>query len=78
MSKNATKSNPQVNQIFDDLDKYRHFCSMYGYCFNEAELYNSKSYVYRQFQKFISGKAVKDQWEIDRAKFKEEEINRVF
>ena len=53
MSKNTTKSNPNINQIFDDLDKYRDFCSTYGYRFDEAELYSSKSYTYRQFQKFV-------------------------
>jgi len=72
MSKN-TKPNTNINQIFDDLDKYRDFCSMYGYRFDEAELYSSKSYIYRQFQKFIAGKAVKNQWEIDYTRWREQE-----
>lgn len=65
MSKSDRKSNNLVNQIFDDLEGYRNFCRDYGYRFDEADLYNNKSYVYRQFTKFLQGKPVKDQWEID-------------
>ena len=51
MAKNTTtKSNSRVNQIFEDLDKYRGFCRDYGFRFDEAELYNQRSYVYRQFR----------------------------
>lgn len=70
MANNTTKN--QINQIFNDLDKYRNFCREYGYRFNEADLYNQKSYVFRQFQKFIAGKPVKNQWELDLNKFKEQ------
>ena len=70
MANNTTKN--QINQIFNDLDKYRNFCREYGYRFNEAELYNQKSYVFRQFQKFVAGKPVKNQWELDLNKFKEQ------
>ena len=73
MAKNTTtKSNSRVNQIFEDLDKYRGFCRDYGFRFDEAELYNQRSYVYRQFQKFIAGKSVKNQWEVDLARLKEQ------
>lgn len=70
MANNTTKN--QINQIFNDLDRYRNFCREYGYRFNEAELYNQKSYVFRQFQKFVAGKPVKNQWELDLNKFKEQ------
>lgn len=70
MANNTTKN--QINQIFNDLDKYREFCREYGYRFNEADLYNQKNYVYRQFQKFITGKSVKNQWELDLVKFREQ------
>lgn len=73
MANNTAKTH--INQIFNDLDSYRNFCRDYGYRFNEAELYNQKSYVYRQFQKFVAGKPVKNQWEIDLARFKEEAAN---
>ena len=71
---NNTKNVSRVNQVFDDLDNYRNFCRDYGYRFNEADLYNYRSTVYKQFQRFVSGKPVKNQWEIDLAKFKEREI----
>lgn len=65
MAKVAFKSNPRVHQIFDDLDSYLDFCKSHGYIFDERDLYSNKSYVYRQFTKFITGKPVKDMWEID-------------
>ena len=66
----AYANSTRVNKIFDDLDGYREFCRDYGYSFNEIDLYDNKSFVYRQYQKFLTGKPVKDQWEIDAAKFK--------
>lgn len=65
------KSN--VNQIFNDLDLYRDFCREYGYKFDERDLYSSQSYVWRQFQKAFAGKDVKDQWEVDFIRFKEQQ-----
>jgi hypothetical protein len=70
MANNTTKNH--INQIFNDLDKYRNFCREFGYRFNEADLYNQKNYVFRQFQKFITGKPVKNQWELDLVKFREQ------
>ena len=77
MAKNTTKTTNHVNQIFNDLDIYRNFCREYGYRFDEADLYNQKSYIFRQFQKFITGKPVKNQWELDLVKFKEQEVTRI-
>lgn len=62
-----------VNQIFDDLDNYRNFCRDYGCKFDERDLYNNRSHTYRQFQRTLAGKPVKSQWEVDLAKFKEQE-----
>ena len=70
MAKNTTTS--RVNQIFDDLDNYRNFCRNFGYRFDEADLYSQRSYIFRQFQKFVAGKSVKNQWEVDLARFKEQ------
>ena len=67
---NSKNSLSRVKQIFNDLDNYRNFCREHGFRFDEADLYSQRSYVYRQFQKFITGKPVKNQWEIDRVKFK--------
>jgi hypothetical protein len=69
---NSKNSLSRVMQIFNDLDKYRNFCREHGFRFDEADLYSQRSYVYRQFQKFITGKPVKNQWEIDLVKFKEQ------
>lgn len=65
MYKGDRRSISQVNQIFDDLENYLNFCRDFGYRYDEAELYNNKSFVFRQFTKFISGKPAKDMWEID-------------
>jgi hypothetical protein len=62
-----------VTQIFDDLDKYRNFCRDYGYRFNEADLYNTRSGNYKQFQRLLAGQKPRNQWEIDYAKYKEQE-----
>lgn len=65
MAKIEIKPNPRVNQIFEDLEKYLDFCKSLGYVFDETDLYNNKSYVYRQFTKYLQGKPVKDMWELD-------------
>jgi hypothetical protein len=74
MASNTKNSLSRVKQIFDDLDNYRNFCRDHGYRFNEADLYNQKNYIYRQFQKFISGKPVKNQWEIDLSRLKDQRV----
>jgi hypothetical protein len=65
MSKGVNKSNAVVNQIFDDLESYRNFCRLYGYKFDESDLYSNRSFAYRQYTKFLQGKSFKDMWEID-------------
>ena len=65
MAKIKFQPNNRVHAIFNDLDKYRDFCVEYGFKFDESELYSTKSYVYRQFTKHLSGKNVKSMWDID-------------
>jgi hypothetical protein len=65
MSKNVNKSNNVVNQIFDDLEGYRNFCRLYGYKFDEADLYKDRVFSYRQYIKYLQGKPFKDMWELD-------------
>ena len=65
MSRNEKRSNSQVNKIFDDLESYLNFCRDYGYKFDESDLYSNRSYIYRQYTKFLQGKQVKDMWEIN-------------
>ena len=62
MAKPSIKANPKVAQIFEDLEQYLDFCRRYGYKFNEADLYNWKSYAYQQFNKSLQSKHVKDMW----------------
>jgi hypothetical protein len=65
MAKQHYQSNPRVRQIFDDLEKYLEFCQDFGYKFDEADLYSNKSYIYRQFTKYLTGKPVRYMWELD-------------
>jgi hypothetical protein len=63
MSRYDRKPNNRVNQLFDDLEKYKAFCIEYGYRYDEADLYKDRSYVWRQYSKLLAGKPVKNQWD---------------
>ena len=65
MAKYQVQHNPRVQQIFEDLEKYLEFCQRLGYKFNESELYDNKSYIYRQFNKYLQKKPVVSNWETD-------------
>jgi len=65
MGKPTFKPNTRVTAVFEDLDQYLQFCQNFGYRFNEADLYNWKSYAYQQFNKHLQGKFAKDMWAID-------------
>ena len=65
MGKPTFRPNPRVTAIFDDLEQYLRFCQDFGYRFNEADLYNWRSYAYQQFNKHLQGKFAKDMWSID-------------
>ena len=65
MAKIAITPNPRVTAIFDDLNRYLEFCRDFGYRFNEADLYNWKSYAFQQYNKHIQGKNAKDMWSQD-------------
>lgn len=68
MAKQTFQPNPKVHQLFEDLEKYKDFCVDFGYKYDEATLYDMRSYVYRQHQKQLSGKYPKDQWAEDARK----------
>lgn len=68
-AKRKLNSNQAVKKVFDDLDAYRDFCRDFGYKFNEADLYNMRTYPFQQFNKFRNGKNCKDQWQFDLDKF---------
>lgn len=65
MAKPTFKPNPKVAELFDALDELREFCVDYGYRFNEADLYNFKSYAWQQYNKFTQGKNAKNMWTED-------------
>lgn len=69
MAKVAKKyKNPRTEQVWNDLEAYRDFCRDFGYKFNEADLYNMRTYSFQQFNKFRNGKNCKDQWAFDQRK----------
>ncbi len=65
MGKPAMQVNPKARIALEDLDKLLEFCRNYGYRFNEADLYNFKSYVWQQYSKFTQGKNARDMWSED-------------
>jgi hypothetical protein len=65
MARVTTKHNPRTAQVFQDLENFLAFCKEFGYVYDEKDLYSTKSYIFRHFQKFQAGKPVKDNWEID-------------
>ena len=69
MAKIAIKPNATTTQILDDLAKFLEFCQEYGYRYNEADLYNFKSYAYQQYNKFAQGKHAKNMWDEDSRRF---------
>jgi hypothetical protein len=69
MAKPTFAPNPKVRQIFNDLELYQEFCADAGYKYDEATLYDMRSYVFQQFSKYMSGKNFKDQWAVDAYKF---------
>ena len=69
MAKFNQKSNPLVEKLFDELEKYLTFCQDFGYRYNEADLYNFKSYAWQQFNKWHAGKNAKNMWSEDSRRF---------
>jgi hypothetical protein len=69
MARPTFKSNPKVQEIFSDLESFLAFCKDYGYRFNEADLYNFRSYAWQQYSKFSQGKRAKNMWNEDGARF---------
>ena len=53
------------DRIFADLEDYLLFCKDFGYRYDENDLYNAKSYSWRQYQKICSGKPAKNMWDQD-------------
>ena len=68
MAKIRYQQDPRVAQIFEDLEKFLEFCQEYGYRYNEADLYNFRSYAWQQYNKFSQGKNARNMWVQDAAK----------
>jgi hypothetical protein len=69
MAKNTFQPNHRVRQIFEDLEKYLEFCVDYGYKYDESTLYDMRSYVFRQFNKYMTGKPAKNSWDEDARRY---------
>ena len=69
MAKIAIRSNPKVTAIQEDLEHFLEFCQEYGYRYNEADLYNFKSYAWQQYNKYVQGKNAKNMWWEDARRF---------
>ena len=69
MAKNTFQPNHRVRQIFEDLEKYLEFCVDFGYKYDEATLYDMRSYVFRQFNKYMTGKPAKNSWDEDARRY---------
>ena len=69
MGKPQHRVNPRALQAFEDLSTYLEFCRDFGYRYNEADLYNFKSYAWQQYNKFTQGKNAKNMWEEDGRRF---------
>jgi hypothetical protein len=65
MAKRENSNYTKTVNIFNDLEGYLNFCRTFGYKYDEADLYNQRSFSYRQYQKLLSGKEPKDMWEQD-------------
>ena len=65
MGKQAVYSNPKAQAAMDELDRFLDFCRDFGYRFNEADLYNFKSYAWQQYNKYSQGKNARDMWAED-------------
>ena len=69
MGKLQHRPNPRALSAMEDLGKFLDFCVDYGYRYNEADLYNFKSYAWQQYNKYTSGKNAKNMWDEDTRRF---------
>jgi hypothetical protein len=57
------ENRPDIVKIFDDLEAFHDFCRMEMFPFNEADLYNRESWVWRNYEK---SQRPKKPWNSDR------------
>jgi hypothetical protein len=58
---------PEVEQIFEDLERYHQFCRDYGYPYDERDLYHERSH-YGEYLKMVRGREPWDQWRTPKRK----------
>jgi hypothetical protein len=54
--------NPEVTKVFDDLQDFLRFCKTFGHPYNEADLYNEESEVYKQYRFLKEGTRISNNW----------------
>jgi len=69
MAKPVFRASPRAIAIHEELERFTEFCQDYGYRFNEADLYNFKSYAWQQYNKYTQGKNAKNMWIEDGRRF---------
>ncbi|MCX7593163.1 MAG: hypothetical protein N2235_05285 [Fischerella sp.] len=67
--KKHLKMKPEVETIFETLDKYREFCVTYGFVYDEAHLGNDKS-PWADYQRSLKGKEPRNNWVVAAEQFK--------
>ena len=50
------ENNPEIVKIFDDLEAFHNYCRMELLPYNEADLYNRSSWVWRNYEKSLKPK----------------------
>jgi hypothetical protein len=58
-------NNPKARAVLNELERFQEFCCDFGYRYNEADLYNFKSYAWQQYNKYSQGKNARDMWAED-------------
>ena len=69
MGKQHYKPSQKSLQVQEDLSNLLEFCVEYGYRYNENDLYNFKTYVWQQYNKYVQGKNAKNMWVEDTRRF---------
>ena len=52
----------EIQKIFNDLDDYKRFCTVFGHPYDEAGLYNNENTVYVEYAAFKNGKRIANNW----------------
>jgi hypothetical protein len=65
MAKQLVQASPKSTAALEELGTFLEFCCDFGYRYNEADLYNFKSYAWQQYNKFTQGKNARDMWAED-------------